>query len=63
VAYLSEIIGRIGGDFEAALSFGNDQAFRAHAVQQFAKRADTRAIALADLLQTKVRRRWGVRLI
>jgi hypothetical protein len=51
---LLEILRRNRCYFKAALSFGDDQAFRAHPVQQFAERADAGAIALADLLQPQL---------
>jgi hypothetical protein len=51
---LPEIIGGNRSNLEAALAFGDDQAFGAHAVQQFAQRADAGAVALADLFQPKL---------
>ncbi len=51
---LLEILGRHRRDFEAALSFGDDQSFRAHPVQEFAKRGDRGAVALADLFQLEL---------
>src|SRR5262249_38677870 len=39
---------------EAALTFGNDQAFRAHPVEEFAQRRNGGAVAFADALQPQL---------